>query len=419
MGFEDNPADEDPHGECRHEIHQLQAEVSRLKAELRHEQYRTNEQIRDKSRILEEYRVHTAELQAEVQRLKGEAAAELARGKSWKQLYDEAVTNDMDDVQGQIALLKSEVERLRGQVQLADKLNCQIESQLADLQRRLDYLKSIGLTVTTMKDQKGERLVYVIADGSELDDKPTLDKLFDEELKVADLQRQLREATAALAWIRTKLKLPDDAQMFSGDRTIAGALHVWDSHQHGYMAYIAAYKCNNKQGEIGRLSARLAAADKFKEWVHAFLDGKGVPADPDPEGNAEHGCRISGRMKWIFDRLAAAEQERDQWRKELDNISAELANEGPHTLEHLMVVASLGKHTTVIGRSRLDELHATEGELTALRQASVKLRGLLEECKPFIRLSVNHGFVGTCELQPKLTATLAEQEKPDCSSQTS
>lgn len=34
MGFEFNPADEDPHGECRHEIHQLQSELTTLRAQL-------------------------------------------------------------------------------------------------------------------------------------------------------------------------------------------------------------------------------------------------------------------------------------------------------------------------------------------------------------------------------------------------
>lgn len=61
----------------------------------------------------------------------------------------------------------------------------------------------------------------------------------------------------ALAWIRKKLRLPEDAQMFSGQETIAGRLHVWDSHQHGYMKYIEAYKCDDKQGEIARLSVRV------------------------------------------------------------------------------------------------------------------------------------------------------------------
>lgn len=34
VSVDTNPAEEDPHGECRHEIQQLQAEVTRLNAEL-------------------------------------------------------------------------------------------------------------------------------------------------------------------------------------------------------------------------------------------------------------------------------------------------------------------------------------------------------------------------------------------------
>jgi hypothetical protein len=42
----------------------------------------------------------------------------------------------------------------------------------------------------------------------------------------------------------------------------------------------------------------------FKNWVHDYLDGQGVPHDPDPEGNARHGCRIGGRMNWLVARIA-------------------------------------------------------------------------------------------------------------------
>lgn len=76
--------------------------------------------------------------------------------------------------------------------------------------------------------------------------------------------------TEALAWIRKKLGLPEDAQMTTGQDTICGRLHVWDSHQHGYNAYITAYKCNDKQGEIARLTAALhearTAADECSRY---------------------------------------------------------------------------------------------------------------------------------------------------------
>lgn len=39
----------------------------------------------------------------------------------------------------------------------------------------------------------------------------------------------------------------------------------------------------------------------FKEYVHKRLDDAGVPADPEPAKNAEHGCRIEGRLNYILD----------------------------------------------------------------------------------------------------------------------
>ena len=38
---------------------------------------------------------------------------------------------------------------------------------------------------------------------------------------------------------------------------------------------------------------------KFKEYVHNRLDRIGIPADPDPEKNAAHGCRIEGRLNVV------------------------------------------------------------------------------------------------------------------------
>jgi hypothetical protein len=62
--------------------------------------------------------------------------------------------------------------------------------RIADLRVRLNFLKSKGLTVTKMTDQNGERWVYVIADDSELDDKPTVNKLFAAEIALTQSQQQ-------------------------------------------------------------------------------------------------------------------------------------------------------------------------------------------------------------------------------------
>lgn len=59
-----------------------------------------------------------------------------------------------------------------------------------------------------------------------------------------------------------------------------------------------------------RESAALARAEKaeaFKAWVHAYLDKKGVPSVVKDEHLAA-GCRIGGRMDWVFALLAEAEK---------------------------------------------------------------------------------------------------------------
>lgn len=42
--------------------------------------------------------------------------------------------------------------------------------------------------------------------------------------------------------------------------------------------------------------------DHFKRYVHERLDAAGVPVDP-PSPHREHGCRIGGRLDWVFAQL--------------------------------------------------------------------------------------------------------------------
>lgn len=55
--------------------------------------------------------------------------------------------------------------------------------------------------------------------------------------------------------------------------------------------------------EIADLKTRLAERQAFKDWVHAYLDGKGVPHHP-PGTHGAAGCRIGDRMDWVFERQA-------------------------------------------------------------------------------------------------------------------
>lgn len=72
----------------------------------------------------------------------------------------------------------------------------------------------------------------------------------------------LRHKANGFDWVLTKIRKhwpgyrpPTDGR---GDvQDAQGSMHVLVAHAHGYEAYIAAHKCEDKQGEIARLAARV------------------------------------------------------------------------------------------------------------------------------------------------------------------
>jgi hypothetical protein len=64
-------------------------------------------------------------------------------------------------------------------------------------------------------------------------------------------------------------------------------------------------------------------AEAFKTWTHAYLDNKGVPITVEDEHLAA-GCRIGGRMDWVFASLASVTKERDEaagaWSRAQDQV---------------------------------------------------------------------------------------------------
>lgn len=90
--------------------------------------------------------------------------------------------------------------------------------------------------------------------------------LFNPELMNHDAVRQLlvecRDKLKSLdeeaTWVRRKLGLSEDCGFVSGRPTLAGEMHVVCADAHGMRKYISSHKCDDKQGEIARLSASLA-----------------------------------------------------------------------------------------------------------------------------------------------------------------
>jgi hypothetical protein len=77
---------------------------------------------------------------------------------------------------------------------------------------------------------------------------------------------RLKEIEKHWLWIKKKLKLPEDADWV----TVYGQMHVNESHAHGYVTYIESYKCDDKQGEIARLTVQVS---KLKDQVFE-LEGR-------------------------------------------------------------------------------------------------------------------------------------------------
>lgn len=72
--------------------------------------------------------------------------------------------------------------------------------------------------------------------------------------RIATFERERDEARRTVAWVCRKLGIPEDSALATGESTIAGAMHVLAAHAHGYKTYIETFKCDEKQGEIARLT---------------------------------------------------------------------------------------------------------------------------------------------------------------------
>lgn len=68
--------------------------------------------------------------------------------------------------------------------------------------------------------------------------------------QIATLTAERDEARKEGLWVRKKLDLPEDCEFTK----LCGAMHVVHAHAHGYVTYIKTYKCEDKDGQIARLT---------------------------------------------------------------------------------------------------------------------------------------------------------------------
>ncbi len=76
-------------------------------------------------------------------------------------------------------------------------------------------------------------------------------------------------------WVRRKFKIADDAPVGN----VYGKMHNLEAHAHGYIAYIEAFKCDDKQGEIARLTVRAEQAESELAALRASQPQDDLQAD--------------------------------------------------------------------------------------------------------------------------------------------
>ncbi len=97
--------------------------------------------------------------------------------------------------------------------------------------------------------------------------------------ETARLKEQLAEANNERAWVRRKLGIPEDCGFLSGEVTLAGTMHCACNAANGYRKYIETEKCDDKLGEIARMSVRLAEAQQTcidHAEIQSFLHASNV-----------------------------------------------------------------------------------------------------------------------------------------------
>lgn len=155
----------------------------------------------------------------------------------------------------------------------------------------------------------------------------------------------------------------------------------------GYLAVGGIVQlAKNAEAERDKLQA-------FKNWVHAYLDAKGVTVDPESPHKVE-GCRIGGRMDEVFGELSTLRQlvadmtpafeeciaERDQLRAGRENILCQIQSLQRANREKEEDLAKMNKRLLEISqeigkilplnvqhRGPIDALRWFAAELTDLR----------------------------------------------------
>lgn len=73
----------------------------------------------------------------------------------------------------------------------------------------------------------------------------------------------------------------------------------FDNSNHGNTTQVQYCYKDFERAAIRYMQSNTESLQAFKQYVHDRLDKMGIPADPEPDNNAAHGCRIEGRLNVV------------------------------------------------------------------------------------------------------------------------
>lgn len=113
----------------------------------------------------------------------------------------------------------------------------------------------------------------------------------------------------------------------------------------------------------------VAKLQAFKDWVHSYLDTKGVPHHPHGPHGAE-GCRIGDRMDWLMDQLSLN-------RAHVVEVGYQLKEAKEEALEEKKAADTMQAEVNKL----IKDIDSLKRDLANLRERHGKAESLIESIK--------------------------------------
>lgn len=153
----------------------------------------------------------------------------------------------------------------------------------------------------------------------------------------AELERLRKRLAEEESAHETTMRQRDFAERWA-DKLASGVgdVEVIGEHSNLNNPWETAYGLMRSLAEFEAERAKAEKLQRFKDWVHNYLDKRGVPHHPPGVHGAE-GCRIGDRMDWLMAKVAGLEVENAR----LQSLASyQMATEWRDKYQNLLVALS-------------------------------------------------------------------------------